>query len=231
MAAAEWERDAAMEAVRSALGAIREAEDPQAKIDAAGQFSRDLREASDEAGGIREAEVLAIWQGGGMSMAELARRTGISKTRVHQIIQAARREHEVTQPAVRTKPEMVVAAIVTSSKGVLVGRRIDGKPLWTFIAGEREEGESPEVTAAREVWEETGLRVTAAEVIGERKHPRTKRWMAYVAATPTNGTDVFVGDADELAEVRWVSLAEADMLMGGTIFEPVHEYLSRTLKG
>jgi hypothetical protein len=33
------------------------------------------------------------------------------------------------------------------------------------------------------------------------------------AAEPTYGTDVFVGDRDELAEVRWVTLAEADELM------------------
>ena len=37
--------------------------------------------------------------------------------------------------------------------------------------------------------------------------------MIYIAAAPTHGTEVFVGDEDELAEVRWVSLAEADELM------------------
>ncbi len=36
----------------------------------------------------------------------------------------------------------VVAAIVTSKMGVLIGRRNDGKPPWTFIAGEIEPGES-----------------------------------------------------------------------------------------
>jgi hypothetical protein len=31
--------------------------------------------------------------------------------------------------------------------------------------------------------------------------------MTYLACSPANGTtDVYVGDADELAEVRWVSL-------------------------
>ena len=34
-----------------------------------------------------------------------------------------------------------------------------------------------------------------------------------MAAAPTHGTDVIVGDEEELAEVRWVSLAEADELM------------------
>jgi 8-oxo-dGTP diphosphatase len=126
----------------------------------------------------------------------------------------------------------VVAAIVTSELGVLVGRRNDGKPPWTFIAGEQDavKDENPADTAVREVKEETGLRVQAGDVIGERDHPKTGRHMIYLAATPTHGTDVFVGDEEELAEVRWVSLAELDELMGaGNIFAPVHEHLAREL--
>jgi NADH pyrophosphatase NudC (nudix superfamily) len=52
--------------------------------------------------------------------------------------------------------------------------------------------------------------------------------MIYMAARPTHGTEIFVGDADELAEVRWVSLAEADELLSG-MFEPVREHLAREL--
>ena len=63
-------------------------------------------------------------------------------------------------------------------------------------------------TAVREVKEETGLRVQVAEAIGERCI-KSHRRMIYMAATPTHGTDVFVGDEDELAEVRWLSRAEA----------------------
>lgn len=126
--------------------------------------------------------------------------------------------------------ESIVAAIVTSPLGVLVGRRMDGKPPWTFIAGEQEPGERPEDTAVREVKEEAGLRIRAGELIGERVHPKSGRHMVYIAAAPTHGTDVFVGDEEELAEVRWVSLAKADQLMGGMIFEPVHEYLARELR-
>jgi 8-oxo-dGTP diphosphatase len=124
----------------------------------------------------------------------------------------------------------IVAAIVTSAKGVLVGRRNDGKPPWTFIAGEQDavQDESPSDTAVREVKEETGLRIQAGDVIGERVHPKTRRTMIYIAATPTRGTDVFVGDEDELAEVRWLSLAEADELLPG-MFEPVREHLAREL--
>jgi 8-oxo-dGTP pyrophosphatase MutT (NUDIX family)/transcriptional regulator with XRE-family HTH domain len=131
-------------------------------------------------------------------------------------------EDEVQQP--------IVAAIVRSSRGVLVGRRNDGKPPWTFIAGEVEPGEQPEDAAVREVKEETGLEVRAGQVIGERDHPKTGRHMIYMAAEPVRGLDIFVGDEDELAEVRWVSLAEADELLPG-MFEPVREHLARELGG
>ena len=128
----------------------------------------------------------------------------------------------------------IVAAIVTSPNGVLIGRRNDGKPPWTFIAGEQDavKDENPADTAVREVKEETGLLVEPGDLIGERVHPKTGRTMIYIAARPTHGTDYIVGDEDELAEVRWVSLAEADELMGvGNIFEPVHEYLAREIGG
>ncbi len=126
----------------------------------------------------------------------------------------------------------VVAAIVTSGLGVLVGKRRDGKPPWTFIAGEQDavKDENPADTAVREVKEETGLRVQAGEVIGERVHPKTGRTMIYIAAAPTHGTDYIVGDEDELAEVRWVTLPEADELLPG-MFEPVREHLEREIGG
>lgn len=126
----------------------------------------------------------------------------------------------------------VVAAIVTSPLGVLVGQRRDGKPPWTFIAGEQDvvKDDRPEHTAVREVKEETGLEVAAGAVIGERVHPKTGRRMVYIAAAPVRGTDVYVGDEEELSEVRWVTFAELDELMGaGNIFEPVHEHLRREL--
>ncbi len=124
----------------------------------------------------------------------------------------------------------VVAAIVTSRLGVLVARRNDGMPPWTFIAGEIGPGEGPAGAAVREVGEETGLRIRASGVIGRRVHPHTGREMVYVAARPTHGTDARVGDQEELAEVRWVDLVQADELMGGTIFEPVRTYLQEALE-
>jgi len=79
------------------------------------------------------------------------------------------------------------------------------------------------------VKEETGLEVRAGhQEIGRRVHPKTKRTMIYLACSPINDAEPFVGDAEELAEVRWLSLAEVDTLLPG-VFEPVREHLCRLI--
>lgn len=122
----------------------------------------------------------------------------------------------------------IAAAIVVSGDTVLVGERRDGKPPWTFISGEVEPGDSAAETVVREAKEEAGLAIKAVREIGRRNHPATGRHMIYVAAVPTRGTEVFVGDEEELADVRWIGLGEADELMPG-MFEPVHAFLTEEL--
>jgi 8-oxo-dGTP diphosphatase len=134
----------------------------------------------------------------------------------------------VTEPVAPSAQQHVVAVIVTSGREVLVGRRNDGMPPWVFPGGKVEPGESPGQTAVREVEEETGLAVRAVGAIGRRLHPQTGRELVYVAAEPINGTAVSVAAPDELAEVRWATLAEADGLLPG-MFGPVHEYLVRVI--
>jgi hypothetical protein len=62
------------------------------------------------------------------------------------------------------------------------------------------------------------------------RSPRYGREMVYLAARPTHGTKVVVSDEQELADVRWVDLDQADELMGGAMFEAVRSYLEKTLK-
>ncbi|MDN5917032.1 MAG: NUDIX domain-containing protein [Pseudonocardia sp.] len=138
-------------------------------------------------------------------------------------------EQEDPMPATAPERQPIVAAIVTSHLGVLATRRNDGKPPWGFVTGEIEPGEAQIDAAVREVKEETGLEVRAGHhEIGRRVHPKTHRTMIYLACTPVRGTDVFVGDTEELAEVRWISLAEVDTLLPG-VFEPVREHLGRLI--
>lgn len=126
----------------------------------------------------------------------------------------------------------VVAAVVTSSQGLLVGQRRDGRPPWTLIAGEMMPGESVEDTARREVKEETELQITTTGELGRRQHPKTKRTMIYIGARPEDesATDVVVADDYELLTVRWVSLAEALELLPG-LYGPVREHLEQILGG
>jgi 8-oxo-dGTP diphosphatase len=72
-------------------------------------------------------------------------------------------------------------------------------------------GESPEEAAVREVLEEAGLRVRATGLIGSRMHPRTGVEVIYVIAVPADEADAAAGE--ELAEVRWAGLAEAEDLI------------------
>lgn len=129
----------------------------------------------------------------------------------------------------RPEPQPVVAVIVTSPLGVLASRRNDGVPPWGFVSGEIEPGESAVDAAVREMREETGLEIATGREIGRRVHPKTGRTMVYLAARPVSGEDpasVRVIDDRELAEVRWLSLAELDERMPD-LFEPVRAYLAR----
>lgn len=137
------------------------------------------------------------------------------------------------QPADKPQQPAVVAAVITSRQGFLAVRRRDEKPIWSFPAGESEPGESPADTATRECKEETGLLINTGTVIYERLHPKTGRHMVYIAATAARGRDqqdVHVGDENELAEVRWLTLREAEDLMPD-MATAVWQYLSQRLTG
>jgi 8-oxo-dGTP diphosphatase len=122
----------------------------------------------------------------------------------------------------------VAVAVITCDGLVLLGRRRSPEPgiSWVFPGGKLEPGERPEDAAVRETLEETGLRIRATGVIGQRVHPRTGVLITYVAATPTGQPDV-ISTADEMAEVHWVSSARARELMGD-MFDAVRDHLDRS---
>lgn len=212
-------------------------------LDMAAQYARPWRKIADD---LRDKILSGRWQAGdrlptegqlattyGVTRGTIRRATdwlqeqGLVKKKVGSGIYVLEQEPPV--PASTPEHQPVVAAIVTSHRGVLAGRRNDGKPPWTFIAGEIEPGESAVDAAVREVKEEAGLEVRAGyQEIGRRVHPKTHRTMIYLACSPVEGTDVYVGDPEELAEVRWLSLAEVDTLLPG-VFEPVREHLGRLI--
>jgi len=206
---------------------------PEVAIRLARAYGRPITEALAASGAITHDEAGVTEVVVERSLSDLDDEDLIREVRRRMTRHRSHAEEYEHVPEEATKPERppVVAAIVTCERGVLIGKRNDGKPPWTFIAGEVEPGESLADAAIREVKEETGLRVVAAErEIARRVHPKTGRTMIYLACSPTGNTEVFVGDTEELAEVRWVTLAEAEELLPG-LFEPVHRYLVEQFAG
>lgn len=125
-------------------------------------------------------------------------------------------------------PKVSAAVIIEDGRALLVRRRIpDGDLVWSFPSGKVEPGESGEQAAVRETLEEVGLDVGAVKNLGERIHPATGRRMVYIVCEVVSGL-AHVAAPAELAEVRWISLAEVDELLPG-VFGPVHCYLEEYL--
>jgi 8-oxo-dGTP diphosphatase len=107
------------------------------------------------------------------------------------------------------RPAVAAAVVVQGGRVVLLIRRrvSEGLLSWQFPAGAVVDGESAARAVARETAEETGLRVAATAVLGERVHPDTGRTMVYIACRVVSGT-AGIGDPREVAEIAWASRAD-----------------------
>ncbi|MFD6465597.1 NUDIX hydrolase [Streptomyces goshikiensis] len=122
------------------------------------------------------------------------------------------------------------AVVVHEGRVLLVRRRVEeGQLSRQFPAGKVEPGESCEEAAVRETKEEAGLEVVAVVRLGERVHPITSRQVSYTACEVVGGT-AHVADADEIAEVAWVTLSEIPQYIPYGLFEPVHQHLDVALR-
>ncbi|MFJ3635976.1 NUDIX hydrolase [Streptomyces sp. NPDC090112] len=128
-------------------------------------------------------------------------------------------------------PLRPVAGAVVAHEGrvLLVRRRVTvGGLSWQFPAGKVEPGETCEEAAVRETKEEAGLDVVAVARLGERAHPLTGRHVSYTACAMVGGT-AHTADADEIAEVAWVTLSEIPQYIPYGLFEPVQRHLDVVL--
>lgn len=125
-----------------------------------------------------------------------------------------------------TDEKRISTAIITDTGRVLMIRRrvAEGDLSWAFPGGGVEAGESVEEAAVREAKEETGLTVEPVRMLGERVHPNTGRHMSYVACRVAGGVAA-VEDADELAEVEWVALADIPEKVPYGLYSAVQAYL------
>jgi 8-oxo-dGTP diphosphatase len=223
----ETEVTAIRSAFLRAVAAINASNDAEQAFRDASTLGDLAKQLESETADFRAYLAARLADTNALSITQLAKLLGMSRSRAAQLVAAGRtKENPVTDPGTEPEPASVAAAIVTSDLGVLVARRHDRIPPWTFPATEIGDGESPAAAAARAVLKETGLTAAVNNVIGRRIHPKTGRVMIYLDVT-VDGTNAEVGDAD-LAEVRWIDLAEADQLMAD-MFPTVRQHLGRVL--
>jgi len=101
----------------------------------------------------------------------------------------------------RTDPA-VIMAVVDDEDRCLLGHNAARAPEWfSTLAGFVEPGEAPEAAVAREVFEETGVRVTDVEYLGSQPWPFPASLMLGFFARAAS-TEITV-DGTEITEARW----------------------------
>lgn len=220
------EMQALDEAYAKCIAAIQAWPDPVEAWDYTVQLGQLIARKRTETADFRAFLAAFLQDHHGMSDADLAVFMGdISLVRVRQIIKRAReRGNPVTNPATLPTQPAVVLAVITSSQGVLVADRVDKVPPLTFPGGDMLPGESPSEAASRRVLVETGLNITKWEFIGQRIHDATSRHMIYVRAE-TDETELNPGDPEDLSNVRWATVAEANAKMP-TMYQGARDFLN-----
>ncbi len=212
------------EAFSRATKAIEVWPDAQEARDAANELQKLVKDLQREAAEFRGYLAAILMDAHQLTITELAAFLGVSRPRASQMITLAReRGNPVTEPLTLPEQPHVALAIITSDRGVLVAKRKDGIPPWTFLGGEFRPGETGEEALRRRVQAEAGLTVTSVRFIGRRIHPKTSRVMTYGHVEVEPG-EPRLGDPEDLAEVRWVSIDETRTLMPD-IYGPVRQYL------
>ncbi|GAA3925173.1 NAD(+) diphosphatase [Luteimonas lutimaris] len=111
----------------------------------------------------------------------------------------------------RTDPAMIVA--VTDGARLLLGRNPGWPPhRYSTLAGFVEPGESLEQTVAREVFEESGVRVRRCRYLASQPWPFPSSLMlGFLAEAEPDEPQV----GDELEDARWFSFEEIDAALRG----------------
>ena len=212
------------EAFALATAAIKAWPDAQEARDAADDLQALVRDLQKEAADFRGYLAAYLMDAHGMTITELAAFLGVSRPRASQIISAAREKgNPVTEPLTLPEKPPVALAVITSDRGVLIAKRRDGIPPWTFLGGDIEPNEPPADALRRRVQAESGLEVTSVRFIGRRIHPKTSRHMVY-GHVEVNEGEPQLGDPEDLELVKWASIDETRELMPD-MYGPVRAYL------
>ena len=108
----------------------------------------------------------------------------------------------------RADPAVIMAVTDTSDRLLLVRGATWAPGRYSVVAGFVEAGESVEAAVAREVWEETGLRVADVEYVASQPWPFPRSLMLGCRARLASGEDRPRPDGQEVVEARLVSRDE-----------------------
>jgi 8-oxo-dGTP diphosphatase len=213
------------EAFYRATEAIRVWPDPAEALEASRALAELVEKLRTETRDHRDWLAAELADTHNVTHDELAASMGVSRAAVSQRIKRAREKgYPVTEPATLPEQPHVGLAIITSPDlRVLIAKRRDGIPPWTFLGGEIHEGESAMSALRRRVTAESGLTVESVGFIGRRIHPKTSRVMVYCHVKVAAG-EPRVGDPEDLEEVRWATIDETRTLMSD-MYGPVRQYL------
>jgi 8-oxo-dGTP diphosphatase len=87
-----------------------------------------------------------------------------------------------------------------------------GAGLWSLPGGRIEPGETHQQAVAREILEETGLRVECRRLLGTAELPGPDGAVIHVSDYLAEVTDGELAAGDDAADARWVGAAELDGL-------------------
>lgn len=111
----------------------------------------------------------------------------------------------------RTDPTIIVAVVSADGSKVLLGRNKRFPPHWySTLAGFLEPGESIEEAVRREVWEESGVKLSRVVIHSSQPWPFPASLMigAIGQAQPGDGERIDLGNDPELEDAKWFTLEE-----------------------
>jgi NAD+ diphosphatase len=173
---------------------------------------------AEEAGLAAYARALSLWR---MNHRHCGRcGTALEIQRAGHALRCVRCEHSVFP---RIDPAIIV--LVTDGERTLLGRQASWAPRrYSTIAGFVEPGESLEDAVRREVYEETGIRVTSVAYHSSQPWPFPSALMLGFQAQGLYA-DTVMHDG-ELEDARWFTRAQ---ILDGEITLPPPEAISRRL--
>lgn len=111
----------------------------------------------------------------------------------------------------RTDPTIIVAVASADGTKLLLGRNKRFPPHWySTLAGFLEPGESIEEAVRREVWEESGVRLSRVVIHSSQPWPFPASLMigAIAQALPGAGEKIDLGNDPELQDAKWFPIEE-----------------------